>query len=273
MHRLIALAVAGIAVCSSAFVPTPALARDDGRFANSQLKPWFDKLASGKGLCCSFADGVKVEDVDWDTQNGRYRVRLNGQWIIVPDNAGDRAEQIRPGSGVAVSGRHRCDPDPLLHSRIGRLKFLRSGLQRKRGGGGNPSDAVRIDGPRGRGATRLAACVAAGKRQATSRENTSGSTLPPDNTATATLPLTSILPLSKAASATAPPGSTTSLSSANANATAAATSSSLAETPAPTSERLMAKVSLPGVRAISASQMVPVSAAFSSRSPLLNERA
>jgi len=31
--------------------------------------------------------GVKVEDVDWDTQNGRYRVRLNGQWIIVPDNA------------------------------------------------------------------------------------------------------------------------------------------------------------------------------------------
>src|SRR5581483_4426606 len=100
---------------------------------------------------------------------------------------------------------------------------------------------------------------------ATSRENTSGSTLPPDKTATATLPLTSILPLSNAASATAPPGSTTSLSSANANATAAATSSSLADTPAPTSERLMAKVSLPGMRAISASQMVPVSAAFASR--------
>src|SRR5579871_4176002 len=87
MHRLIALAVAGIAVCSSAFVPTPALARDDGRFANSQLKPWFDKLASGKGLCCSFADGVKVENVDWDTQDGRYRVRLNGQWIDVPPEA------------------------------------------------------------------------------------------------------------------------------------------------------------------------------------------
>jgi len=72
-------------------------------------------------LCCSFADGVKVEDVDWDTQNGRYRVRLNGQWIIVPDNAlvtepnklgpavvwpyqdGTGATQIRcfiPGSGA-----------------------------------------------------------------------------------------------------------------------------------------------------------------------------
>jgi hypothetical protein len=27
----------------------------------------FDRLASGKGLCCSFADGFSVQDVDWDT--------------------------------------------------------------------------------------------------------------------------------------------------------------------------------------------------------------
>jgi hypothetical protein len=87
MHRLIGPAVAGIAVCVSAFASTSLLARDDGRFANSPLKPWFDKLASGKGLCCSFADGVKIEDVDWDTQDGRYRVRLDGRWIVVPDNA------------------------------------------------------------------------------------------------------------------------------------------------------------------------------------------
>jgi len=63
------------------------LARDDGRFANSPLKPWFDRLASGKGLCCSFADGVSVEDVDWDTQDGQYRVRIDGQWVIIPDVA------------------------------------------------------------------------------------------------------------------------------------------------------------------------------------------
>ena len=43
------------------------VARDDGRFANSPLKPWFDRLASGKGLCCSFADGFSVQDVDWET--------------------------------------------------------------------------------------------------------------------------------------------------------------------------------------------------------------
>src|SRR6516162_11373916 len=57
-----------------------ALVRDDGRYANSPLKSWFDRLASGKGLCCSFADGFRVDDVDWDTQDGHYRVRLNGEW-------------------------------------------------------------------------------------------------------------------------------------------------------------------------------------------------
>jgi hypothetical protein len=63
------------------------LVRDDGRYANSPLKSWFDQLASGRGLCCSFADGFRVEDVDWDTQDGHYRVRLSGEWIVVPDNA------------------------------------------------------------------------------------------------------------------------------------------------------------------------------------------
>jgi hypothetical protein len=64
-----------------------ALVRDDGRYANSPLKSWFDRLASGKGLCCSFADGLRVDDVDWDTEEGHYRVRLYGEWIVVPDNA------------------------------------------------------------------------------------------------------------------------------------------------------------------------------------------
>jgi hypothetical protein len=72
-----------------------AVARDlDGRYeaGDSALHRWFDQLASGKGLCCSFVDGSKVEDVDWDTQRDadgdvHYRVRLNGQWLDVPDVA------------------------------------------------------------------------------------------------------------------------------------------------------------------------------------------
>jgi hypothetical protein len=62
-------------VCLTAIrVPVQLAARGDGRFANSPLKPWFDRLASGNGLCCSFADGFSVQDVDWDTQDGHYRV-------------------------------------------------------------------------------------------------------------------------------------------------------------------------------------------------------
>jgi hypothetical protein len=74
----------------------PASARDDGRYAQSRLKTWFDGLASSKGLCCSFADGRMVRDVDWDTvavagadgQSAvRYRVRVDGEWIVVPPEA------------------------------------------------------------------------------------------------------------------------------------------------------------------------------------------
>lgn len=87
MHTPTSRVLAIAALCMLVFVPKSVSARDDGQFGSSPLKAWFDKLASGKGLCCSFADGASVEDVDWDTQNGRYRVRLNGQWIPVPDAA------------------------------------------------------------------------------------------------------------------------------------------------------------------------------------------
>ncbi|HVA17273.1 MAG TPA: hypothetical protein VMV59_06125 [Candidatus Dormibacteraeota bacterium] len=79
------LATALLCAC----VVAPAVARDDGRYANSPLKGWFDQLASGKGLCCSFADGAQIDDVDWDTGGpaGAYRVRLHGEWIDVPVTA------------------------------------------------------------------------------------------------------------------------------------------------------------------------------------------
>lgn len=51
------------------------------------LNGWFSRLASKKGLCCSFAEGVAIADVDWDVQEGHYRVRLGGQWQSVPDAA------------------------------------------------------------------------------------------------------------------------------------------------------------------------------------------
>lgn len=65
-----------------------AHARDvDGRYAQSPLKGWFDNLKSGRGLCCSTSDGTAVADPDWETLNGRYRVRIEGVWHDVPPEA------------------------------------------------------------------------------------------------------------------------------------------------------------------------------------------
>src|SRR5215470_12291446 len=65
-------------------------ARDlDGRYAaqNPELHQWFESLRSGKGPCCSDADGSALSDVDWETAGGHYRVRIDGAWLEVPDEA------------------------------------------------------------------------------------------------------------------------------------------------------------------------------------------
>lgn len=66
-----------------------AHARDlEGRYAGSELKPWFDNLKSGGGaLCCSDADGSAISDADWETKGGHYRVRIDNEWHDVPDDA------------------------------------------------------------------------------------------------------------------------------------------------------------------------------------------
>jgi hypothetical protein len=60
-----------------------ASARDlDGRYAQSPLKQWFDSLKSGKGPCCSDADGNVVKDADWETSLvvGQQRARPYLPW-------------------------------------------------------------------------------------------------------------------------------------------------------------------------------------------------
>lgn len=63
------------------------LARDDGRYADSPLKHWFESLQSEFGQCCTNADGYIVSGADWESYRGSYRVRLNGEWVSVPDGA------------------------------------------------------------------------------------------------------------------------------------------------------------------------------------------
>ena len=111
--------VTGMAVSMGliAFVVGAAAARDDGRYAGSPLKPWFDSLKSSKGLCCSDADGFAVSDPDWDSKDGHYRVHLDGQWIVVPDDAvitePNRAGRtmVWPIKGV-LGTSIRCVPSP-----------------------------------------------------------------------------------------------------------------------------------------------------------------
>ena len=82
-----AVATIGVVILLILLV-APARARDDGRYAGSPLKDWFNQLKPGSGaLCCSDADGTALSDVDWETKGGRYRVRIDGEWIDVPDDA------------------------------------------------------------------------------------------------------------------------------------------------------------------------------------------
>lgn len=80
--------LAAIALIITVWSAPAALGRDlTGRFATTQLKTWFDNLASKKGYCCSNADGQVLSDVDWETFNNHFRVRIDGNWVDVPDDA------------------------------------------------------------------------------------------------------------------------------------------------------------------------------------------
>lgn len=83
---LVRLSILALPAALAVAVASVAHARDDGRYANSPLKPWFKSLHSKGGRqCCADADGAALADIDWDTRDGHYRVRIEGQWINVPD--------------------------------------------------------------------------------------------------------------------------------------------------------------------------------------------
>lgn len=52
-----------------------------------ELNSWFESLKSGKGPCCSDADGKALSDTDWEVRGGRYRVHIESQWWDVPNEA------------------------------------------------------------------------------------------------------------------------------------------------------------------------------------------
>jgi hypothetical protein len=116
MRRLIGPTVAMVALCTTVFFAGGVSARDpDGRYANSPLKQWFDQLASGKGLCCSFRRrrqraGCRLGHA------GRQLSRATARGVgrRARRGSGKRAEPLRSCGGVAVSRRERDNADTVL---------------------------------------------------------------------------------------------------------------------------------------------------------------
>jgi hypothetical protein len=68
-------------------VYTSAQARDDGRYAQSPLKPWFERLINSRGeRCCDEADRVEVDE--WScTADDKCEVTIGGVKREVPPKA------------------------------------------------------------------------------------------------------------------------------------------------------------------------------------------
>jgi hypothetical protein len=55
--------------------------------AHPELNGWYESLHSGKGPCCDGSDAKRVDDADWESKDGHYRVRIDGEWVDVPEEA------------------------------------------------------------------------------------------------------------------------------------------------------------------------------------------
>jgi len=77
----LAAALVALVLLASAF------AHAAGQYPDSKLHTWFDGLRSGKGLCCSFADGRTLADPDWGTHDDHYWVIVDGTRYAVPQDA------------------------------------------------------------------------------------------------------------------------------------------------------------------------------------------
>jgi hypothetical protein len=77
-----------VVVAACAATISLASARDDGRYAQSPNREWFRNLTNQYGIvCCDAADGVRLDDPDWEFDGQGYRVRIKNSWMSVPPQA------------------------------------------------------------------------------------------------------------------------------------------------------------------------------------------
>ena len=78
------------------------------------LDGWFTGLRSkAKAPCCDGSEALRIDDVDWESKDGHYRVRLEGEWVDVPDTA-------------VIEGPNRAGPTMVWPWRVdGKLDHVR----------------------------------------------------------------------------------------------------------------------------------------------------
>ena len=70
--------------------PVASEARDNGQYANvaPEIRAWVESLKDGEGVgCCATADGVPLDEPDWQMNADGYRVKIEGKWYDVPKRA------------------------------------------------------------------------------------------------------------------------------------------------------------------------------------------
>lgn len=61
--------------------------REDYAQVPKSTQEWVQGLRDKKGTgCCATADGYPAE-YDWDNDTGHYRVKIEDEWYVVPDDA------------------------------------------------------------------------------------------------------------------------------------------------------------------------------------------
>ena len=81
-----AMGLACIALLAAALTTKPVRGHDHN---HPDLDGWFMGLRSGLGPCCGGpkVDATTLDDNDWEVRNGHYRVRVEGDWLDVDDDA------------------------------------------------------------------------------------------------------------------------------------------------------------------------------------------
>jgi hypothetical protein len=53
-----------------------------------ELNEWYHGLHSESGAwCCDGDEATHLADIDWESKDGHYRVRVDGEWYDVPEGA------------------------------------------------------------------------------------------------------------------------------------------------------------------------------------------